>query len=141
MTRVYKTRIDTWLLVVLLAAMGLALLAALEFIVVADRSAWWIAPVAAVLGVGLPAWLLLGTKYRLDEKELRISSGPFRWRIPLATIQSTASSSNPIASPALSLKRIRIDYGDGRTVYISPHDREAFIAELERLRAGADHRE
>lgn len=141
MTRVYKTRIDTWLLVVLLAAMGLALLAALEVIVVADRSAWWIAPLAAVLGVGLPAWLLLDTKYRLDEKELRISSGPFRWRVLLSTIQSVEPSANPIASPALSLKRIRIDYGAGQTVYISPRDREAFISELERLRAGADRLE
>lgn len=141
MTRIYRTRVDTWLLVVLLAAMGLALLAALEVIVVADRSAWWIAPLAAVLGVGLPAWLLLDTKYRLDEKELRISSGPFRWRVLLSTIQSVEPSANPIASPALSLKRIRIDYGAGQTVYISPRDREAFISELERLRAGAERLE
>lgn len=141
MARVYKTRIDTWLLVVLLAAMGLALLAALEVIVVADRSAWWIAPIAAVLGVGLPAWLLLDTKYRLDDKELRISSGPFRWRVLLSTIQSVEPSTNPIASPALSLDRLRIDYGAGQTVYISPRDREAFISELEQLRAGAERLE
>ncbi len=141
MARIYKTRIDTWLLVVLLAAMGLSLLAALEVIVVADRSAWWIAPVAAVLGVGLPAWLLLDTKYRLDDKELRISSGPFRWRVLLSTIQSVEPSANPIASPALSLDRLRIDYGAGQTVYISPRDREAFISELEQLRAGAERLE
>ncbi|WP_376695529.1 PH domain-containing protein [Wenzhouxiangella sp. EGI_FJ10305] len=141
MQKIYKSHIDTWLLAALLAAMGLALLAALEVIVVADRSAWWIAPIAAVLGVGLPFWLLVDTKYRLDEKELRISSGPFRWRVLLSTIQSVEPSANPIASPALSLKRIRIDYGAGQTVYISPRDREAFIKELDRLRADAGRHE
>lgn len=140
MTRVYKTRIDTWLMVLLLAAMGLALLASLEVIVVADRSAWWIAPVAVLVGVGLPAWLLLDTKYRLDDKELRIASGPFRWRILLDSIQSVEPSSNPIASPALSLKRLRITYGRGQQVYVSPNDLDGFREELEQLRHGESGR-
>lgn len=136
MEQVYKSRIDSWLLMVLLAAMGVSLLAALEVIVVADTSAWWVVPLVVALGVGLPAWLLLGTRYRLDEKELRIVSGPFRWRILLSTIQSVEPSSNPIASPALSLERLRIDYGAGQRVFISPRDRDEFRKELTCLRHG-----
>lgn len=139
MIRVYKSRIDPWLLMVLLAAMGVSALAALEVILVAERGAWWIAAVAAGLGIGLPAWLMLGTNYRLDDKELRISCGPFRWRILLAAIHSVEPSSNPIASPALSLKRLRIDYGRGQAVFISPPDRRRFLEELERL-AGKAYR-
>lgn len=140
MSRVYKSRIDTWLLLVLLAAMGVTLLAALEVIVVGDRGDWWIAPVAVLVGVGLPVWLLLGTRYRLDDKELRIASGPFRWRILLASIQSVEPSSTPLASPALSLKRLRITYGRGQQVYVSPKDLDGFRDALERLRHGASGR-
>ncbi|RFF27455.1 MULTISPECIES: PH domain-containing protein [unclassified Wenzhouxiangella] len=88
----------------------------------------------------MDTWLLLDTKYRLDDKELRISSGPFRWRVLLSTIQSAEPSANPIASPALLLDRLRIDYGAGQTVYISPRDREGFAQEFERLRTDAGQR-
>lgn len=131
-----KSRIDTWLLMVLLLAMGVSLLAALEVIIAASPNAWWLALLIALPGVGLPAWILLGTRYRLDDRELRIVCGPFRWRILLSTIQSVEPSSNPIASPALSLERLRIDYGAGQTVHISPPDRDGFRRELERLRHG-----
>lgn len=138
MTRVYKSRIDTWLLMVLLVAMAVSLMAALEVVIAMPSSGWWIALFVAAIGIGVPAWLLLGTGYRLDEGELRIRSGPFRWRILLASINSVEPSANPIASPALSLKRLRIDYGTGQTLYISPRDRDRFLADLERLRGGAE---
>lgn len=134
--REYHSAVDTWLLLVLLAAVGISLLGALEVIIVTPRSAWWIAAVLVVAGTGLPVWLLVDTRYQLDDRELRIRCGPFRWRVLLDSIHSVEPSSNPIASPALSLKRLKIRYGTGQEVLVSPRDPDAFREDLERLRRG-----
>ena len=38
----------------------------------------------------LPIWLLLDTNYTVTGEELRIRSGPFRWRIALSEVQFVA---------------------------------------------------
>jgi len=92
-------------------------------------------PVTLVLGAGLPLWVLLGTRYELTPGRLRIRCGPFRWTTPLNEIRAVEPTRNPLSSPALSLvDRLRIDYGRGSSVMISPRDKARFLAELERLR-------
>ena len=91
---------------------------------------------AFIAGVGafLPLWLLTSTRYSLLNGELRIQCGPFRWRIPIAAITGITPTSNPLSSPALSLDRLRIDYGTGDSLMISPRDKTGFIRELEAAR-------
>jgi len=84
----------------------------------------------------LPLWLLASTYYRIDASALMVRSGPFRWTVPLNEIRSVQPSRSVMSSPALSLDRIRIDYGDGRVLLVSPKDREAFLAAIEQ-RIGA----
>jgi hypothetical protein len=38
---------------------------------------------------------------------------------------------SPLSSPALSLDRIRIDYGKGKSVMISPLNKADFLLELQ----------
>ena len=84
----------------------------------------------AVLAV--PLWTLLGTWYALDGKALYVRSGPFRWTIRLQDIHSvTAARGQMRSAPALSLDRLRIDYGANRSILISPRDKDAFIRDLE----------
>jgi hypothetical protein len=128
MTRVYRSRVDWWLGAVLAAGGGVSLVSSVAALVAGAPPAP--ALLGIVAGVGLPCWLLLGTTYALDDTTLRVRSGPLRWRIPLADITGTAPTSNPLSSPALSLRRLRIEYGAGRSLMISPRDEDDFLREL-----------
>ena len=82
--------------------------------------------------LAFPLWTLVGTWYALDSNALYVRSGPFRWTISLREIHSvTAARDYMRSSPALSLDRLRIEYGSGRSIMISPRDKEAFMRDLE----------
>lgn len=89
---------------------------------------------AIVLGAGLPVWLMLSTTYTIGESSLLVRSGPFKWQVPIAGITGITPTSNPLSSPALSLDRLRIDYGRGKSLMISPKNKEQFIRDLEARR-------
>jgi hypothetical protein len=44
-------------------------------------------------------------------------------------------SRSPFSSPALSLDRLQIDYGAGKSILISPADKEGFIEAIEECRS------
>lgn len=134
--QVFPSRIDAWLAVVLLLAMAAALASVFVSAGAGTLVGWTAAVLTALIGVGLPLWLLLATRYTLQGDALLVQSGPFRWRVPLAEIRSVTPTSNPLSSPALSLQRLRIDYGRGRWLMISPRDREQFLQALEAARGG-----
>ncbi len=147
METVYRSKIDKWLLVVLVLAMGVIGFVTLgfyagAFYAGASTYSWWYGALFAVLAIGLPAWVLLATHYTFERRELLVRSGPFRWRIPVAEITNIKPTSNPLSSPALSLDRLRIEYGRGRWIMVSPHDKEGFLREVEarRGRSGPEAR-
>jgi hypothetical protein len=80
-----------------------------------------------VLIVALIAWTYRGTRYLVTDREVVARSGPFRWRVEIAGIESIHPSRSPLSSPAMSLDRLEIRYGGGRKLLISPEDREGFL--------------
>ncbi|HEY6483405.1 MAG TPA: PH domain-containing protein [Steroidobacteraceae bacterium] len=80
----------------------------------------------------LVVWTALGTWYAFDGRVLCIRSGPFRWKIELDDIHAVTPSRDLRSGPALSRDRLRIDYGAGRTILISPRDQAGFLRELQR---------
>ncbi|RXQ99680.1 PH domain-containing protein [Pseudoxanthomonas composti] len=82
----------------------------------------------------LPLWLLLDTRYQLTAERLLVRCGPFRWRIALSEIRAVTPTRSLMSGPALSLDRLRVDYGRWRSVLISPRERQAFLDELAALR-------
>jgi hypothetical protein len=92
-----------------------------------SASGIFFAVVIIATGVGLPLWLLASTSYRIEGAILIISCGPFRWNIPLSEIHRISSSRSVTSGPALSLSRLRIEYGRGQVVLVSPRDPEAFL--------------
>jgi membrane protein YdbS with pleckstrin-like domain len=123
----FRSKVDTWLVLVVVAAL-VALAAALVSMVVAGGS---FAAIALFLGVMTAVTLFIGliftrTWYEIDSRELRIVSGPFRWTIPRESIRSVEESRNPLSSPALSLDRLRIRYGEKRWILVSPEDKKGF---------------
>jgi hypothetical protein len=81
----------------------------------------------SALALGLPIWVLFSTSYRIADEILHVRSGPFTWTIPLAEIKKVEQTRSKISSPALSLDRIAIHYGNGKTLNVSPADRKAFL--------------
>lgn len=137
MPTIYRSKVDVWLLVVLAFAALAALYSAGQTMAAGTTAAIMVALLVAVVGAGLPIWLLLSTRYTLLTSHLLVQSGPFKWLLPLADIKSITPSHNPLSSPALSLDRLRIDYGNGRVLLISPRDKEQFLHDIEAARRAA----
>lgn len=85
---------------------------------------------AALVALGLPVWLMLSTVYRVDGGTLTIRSGPFRWRIPLADIETVRPTRSLLSSPALSMRRLEIRHGGGRSILVSPAEPKRFLRAL-----------
>ena len=64
--------------------------------------------------IGLPLWMFYTTHYVVKDEVLQIQSGPFRWTIPIASISQVVESTNPLSSPTLSLRRLKIVYDNNR---------------------------
>ena len=140
----FASKVDGWLLAVILGSAIVCLVATAPVLAAPGTVRWPIALVILV-GVGLPLWVLGSTRYTLMDAELRVRSGPFRWRVPLREVREITPTRDPLSSPALSLDRLRIDYGRGKWIMISPRDKELFIRELNARREAAaelhqDHR-
>ncbi|MGE0796997.1 MAG: PH domain-containing protein [Lautropia sp.] len=134
MESVHRSKIDRWLLLIIVFAIAASLYASIELVRAGPPAARWTLLLTVGLGVVLPLWLLLDTRYLLRPDRLAIRCGPFRWQVPIAEIEAIVPTRNPLSSPALSLDRLRIDYGRGRSIMISPQHRQRFLEELDALR-------
>lgn len=134
MEQVYTSKIDTWLAVILIGAAVACLIAFLFSLRNGSISAIAATLPALIIGVGLPVWLMTSTSYTLSNTTLLVKSGPFRWQVPIEQITSITPTSNPLSNPALSLDRLRIDYGRGQSIMISPKNKSQFIQDLEARR-------
>ena len=131
----FPSKVDTWLRLVLSSTAALCFASAVWSLLLpeAQQVSWVIA--LLLLTGGLCLWLMTSTYYRLYDDLLLIRSGPFRWRISLASITSIKPSNNPLSSPALSLKRLEIGYAKHRTILISPAEQQLFIQALQACEA------
>lgn len=134
MEQVYTSKIDTWLGVVLLGAVAACFIAFIISLRTGSVPAIIATLPALLIGAGLPIWLMMSTSYTLSNSTLLVKSGPFKWQVPIEQITSITPTSNPLSSPALSLDRLRIDYGRGQSIMISPKDKSQFIQDLETRR-------
>jgi hypothetical protein len=133
-TLVFRSKVDAWLGAILIATPILAVASVLANAVVQGGAVLVFVGLLAVFPVSLPLWLLCSTHYTLTATELVVRCGPFSWQVPLRDIRAVQPTRNPLSSPALSLDRLRIDYGLGRSIMISPAHRERFLRELEARR-------
>lgn len=134
----FRSRIDTWVLAVLLCAVAAGLLGFSHVYALFDRgmaATRWptiaglivLCTIAAVV----PLWLLLTTRYRMTDDVLDVRSGPFRRQIPIRDIVEVSRAHSVELSPALSSDRLKIAYGAGRYVIVSPENKTEFVRYLE----------
>ena len=133
MDRVYKSKIDTWIGVLLGGVPLASLFAAWQLVHAPVPGRWLLAVPILLLGVCLPLSLLLFTTYRVSDTLRRIRSGLFRWDVPIHAISKVEATNDPSSSPALSLDRLRIAYGDGKSVMVSPLEKDDVLRDLRQL--------
>ena len=133
MNKAYRSKVDAWLGIILGGIPFASLFAAWGLVHAPVPGRWLLAVPILLLGVCLPLSLLFFTTYRINEAFLRIRSGFFTWEIPIDTISKVESTNDPVSSPALSLDRIRIEYGHTKSVIISPQNKEEFLRDLHHL--------
>jgi len=136
----FNSRIDLWLLILVLTAVSLCVwIIADNWEAMLARGWLFTTLIAAPLSAGilLPLWLLISLRYFLSDEMLRVRCGPFHWRIAIRDITAVSETREPLSSPAMSFDRLRIEYGDGRAVAISPEPRAEFLRQLEHRRSQA----
>lgn len=134
---VFPSKVDSWLAIVLTLSSVFSLAVSASMLTSGDARMLLVAAALVLIGAGLPLWLLLRTHYSLTATDLAIVSGPFRWHVPICDIRSVTPTRNPLSSPALSLDRLRIDYGTKKWLMISPRDKDGFLKALERRRSAS----
>ena len=128
----FVSKVDGWVIPVMLVAIGGMIWALLSVMI--TETPWLVRIATAavtVLVLGLLFSLFTRTHYTIADGELRVVSGPFRRTIPLSAITSIEPSRNPLSSPALSLDRLKISYGNKKYVLISPADKTGFLFSIE----------
>jgi len=135
---VYRSKIDAWLVIILVSVPAVLLDFILDGIGVEDRLGTLLELSVVVAVLALILWLYWSTRYTISGDFLLVKSGPFSWVIPIEDITSIEPTRNAMSSPALSLDRLLISYGHGGELMISPKDRARFMTELKKhLKPGA----
>ena len=131
MDKRHDSKVDNWLLMLVVSAAVLVLLAATLLSLVGLAL---VGLILLLIGAVLPMWIVMATRYEIIGDELRVRSGPLRWRIALNDIISVAACHNAALAPAMSKQRLAIRYRSSSarefTLLISPEDRYQFILDL-----------
>ena len=130
--RTFRSKVDWWLRIAILVPVIGSVAAVLAISVVKSPFLAVAVLPLVLISVGVPMWILRSTYYTFGDRELNVRCGPFEWRIPLNGVRAVTPTHNPLSSPALSLDRLRIDYGVRDSIMVSPDDKTEFLRELKR---------
>lgn len=124
----YPSKVDWWLAVILAATPVVMLVATL----LGPEDGRWAGLVGTLVIAAVYLGLVFPTRYGIDRTQLTIRHGLFTKRIELARITEVTPTRSPLSSPALSLDRLKIRWGEGLfgAVMISPARRREFLSEL-----------
>jgi hypothetical protein len=132
----FPSKRDAWIVTVIWFSITLQILAVAPLMFFLEGPlAIRIAFVAVLSAMGaFSLWITYGTGYTVTATEIRARSGPVRYRVPLANIESITPSGDPRSSPAVSLDRLRIAHRDAdgreRALLVSPADKAGFLAAI-----------
>jgi hypothetical protein len=128
-TERFVSKRDGWLVAVLWAASLVDFTVAVWLWSALRGAPAYVAPL--LVGAGLfQLHALYATHYSFEGDTLVIRASLFRWRVPLAAIESIEPTRNPLSSPACSLDRLLVRYGNGKRIMISPEDKAGFLRSL-----------
>lgn len=128
-SRWYPSKVDAWIAAVLLVAPVVTLIAGFAALS-AGAGIVGFAGFAFMLAVYFG--LVWPMRYGITDEAIVVRHGVIRQRIKLADITEVKPTRSPLSSPALSLDRIAIRFGQGffKSAMISPADKQGFMDEL-----------
>lgn len=130
----FRSKKDWWLLAFVICMSGLLLQLLLTMQAKGTMQQYPLHTAVYVLTILILWWPLWSTRYVVDNGVLTIKSLWLSWKIPLSEIQSIQPTDHSIIAPALSLKRLRIDYTDAgvqKFILVSPKNQTAFMQALQ----------
>lgn len=89
-----------------------------------------------ILIIGLFIWCWIGTYYEIDKEKLVANCGPFKFLVHINDIKVIITNQKTIGGiikPTLSWDCIAIEYGNYKTISISPQNQDRFIKTLTEL--------
>lgn len=126
----FPSRIDLWLVALIVGT-----LAQIAFLAWSLRAA---NPVGSAISACIIVFVacagvyaMVPCRYRLGSERLEIQNGRYRDSIAYSDIRKLSRETSMDSAPALSIRRVRIEYRDGVKL-VSPRQRDAFISELQR---------
>ncbi|UUS60583.1 MULTISPECIES: PH domain-containing protein [unclassified Acinetobacter] len=130
--QVFRSKKDWWVVAFIICMSGLLIQLLLTMQAKGTMQQYPVHTAVYVLTV-LILWWPFNTRYQITKTHLNIRSMFVRWRIPLVEIQRVSPSQDLSAAPALSIKRLKIEYvqeGKAKFVMVSPKDQQAFAQAL-----------
>lgn len=123
--KTYRSKIDWWLLALILVPMVTAGVAGVRY----GKEEVLLSLVPPIIIV---AYVFSCVKYTLNDGILNVKAGFLvNQDISVEDIKSVTKTFNPLSAPALSINRLEIKYGSGfNYTLISPKNRQQFIADL-----------
>lgn len=128
MKQVYSSRVDWWIAALIVGSVLFCFVLSFYLLRVDRTSAFILFGITALMVV-ITLLLVIPCAYTLLDDHLLVQSGVIRYKIPYTDIRKIEKSSNPLSSPALSLRRVKITRKKG-FLLISPPDRDQFIKDL-----------
>ena len=131
--QIFRSKIDWWVLGFLICLTGLLLQLLLTMQAKGTLLQFPVHAAVYVMTMAFVWWPAWNTKYTVDEEYLSIRCLFLTWKIKRSEIQSISKTNNSVASPALSLKRLKVDYlkeGESKFVLVSPRNQQAFCDAL-----------
>ena len=123
----FRSAVDPWFYALVVSLPAVLFTGVLPKLTGAHPTVIILTVTGLILVTTLPAWLLISTFYRVDSVILRVQAGPFTWAVPLEQIRAVTATQSLTSSPALSRNRLKIEYGHGQSILVSPKHRVAFI--------------
>jgi hypothetical protein len=123
----FKSAVDLWLLVIVALVVIISLGVSVRLVLQRSPAGYLRVIGMLAVGIGLTLWFFYSTQYLVEDEILKIQSGPFKWTIPITSISQVVETTNPRSSPALSLRRLEITYGESKIIMVSPKDHDGFL--------------
>ncbi|MDN3676362.1 PH domain-containing protein [Flavobacterium paronense] len=121
--KIYKSKIDWWL--------GLVLVYPIFRSIASIMEGEWIGYLGIVLCLLFIVFISKSTRYIIADNQLIVKClFIVNDTIEISKIRKIEKTNSVLSSPALSLDRIAIKFNKYDEVYISPKDRQAFIDDL-----------
>lgn len=123
MKKVFKSKVG----VELLAPLVIIMTTVVVLLMMTGAYSWTVLIIPVLTSVFI-IHMFLTTYYTITSDELRIHCGFLMNKpISIATITKIKETSDPTSAPAISLDRLRIEYGKGSSILISPKEKQVFI--------------